>query len=270
MGCNENIATIRVERGGENGEILYIIISNPKKLNAMTTGMQIELEEVLKKYKRDKSVRVVIIRGEGDRAFSSGGELGCLDDLASTRGAEEMFQRGDDVRNHIDAMVDKPVIAAVSGYCIGAGFEVAMCCDMIYASEDAVFSLPETDLGLVPGWGGAIRLPRKITVNRAKEMILLSERIDAQEAWRLSIVNKLFPKDRLFEEVDRIAGELLKKPPLAIHGVKMIVSHGIVDGNVDVAHEIERELSIGLMATKDFHEAIDAIKEKRDPVYTGE
>lgn len=270
MACNENNAAIRLEYRGDNNEIAYIIISNLKKRNAMTTGMQIAFVETLHKVKADKSVRVVVIRGDGDRAFSSGGELSCLEDLASTRGAEDMYQRGDDIRNYINAMVSKPVIAAVSGYCIGAGFEIAMCCDMIYASDDAVFSLPEVELGLVPGWGGAIRLPRKITVNRAKEMILLGEKIDAREAWRLSIVNKIFPKESLFSEVDKIADQLISKAPLAITGIKTIVSNGIVDGNVDIAHEIERELSIGLMATKDFHEAVNAVKEKRSPVYIGE
>lgn len=262
--------TIKYSRRGDNGEILYIVISNPKKLNAMTTAMQVEFVETLGKVRDDPMVRVVVIRGEGDRSFSSGGELGCVEELASTRGAEEMYQRGNDIRNNINAMVDKPVIAAVNGYCIGAGFEIAMCCDMIYASDDAVFSLPEVELGLVPGWGGAIRLPRKITVNRAKEMILLGEKIDAGEAWRLSIVNKVFPKERFFKEVDLIADSLVKKAPLAIRGIKTIVSNGIVDGNVEMAHDIERSLSIGLMRTKDFRESIDAMRESRTPRYTGE
>lgn len=270
MSYNESVAQIRKEYRGENNEILSIIISNPKKLNALTTEMQITLATMLREVKNDSSIRALVIRGEGDRAFSSGGELSCLEDLGSQQGSLDMYQRGDDIRSFIRSMIDKPVIAAVSGYCIGAGFEIAMCCDMIYASDDALFSLPEVELGLVPGWGGAIRLPRKITVNRAKEMIMLGEKISAQEAWRLCIVNKVFPKAELFSEVDGIVDQLVKKPPLAIKGIKTIVSNGIVDGNVEIAHEIEKKLSIDLMATHDFHESIAAIKEKRKPVFTGD
>jgi enoyl-CoA hydratase/carnithine racemase len=140
---------------------------------------------------------------------------------------------------------------------------------MIYASEDAKFGLTEVNIGLVPGWGGAIRLPRKITVNKAKEMILLGERITAQEAATQGIVNRVFPKETLFDEVDQIVDKLVAKPPLAIRGIKAIVSNGIVDGNVEVAHEIEHKLSVWLMSTHDFQEAVDAFREKRPAKFEG-
>ena len=158
---------------------------------------------------------------------------------------EAMYQRGCDIRETIETY-DKPIIAAVSGYCVGGGFEIAMCCDMLYASDDARFSLPESKLGLVPGWGGAIRLPRKLTVNRAKEMILLGEQMTAQEAYLFGIVNKVFPKAHIFEDVD-----------------------SIVDGNIDAAHEVEKKLSIYLMETEDFQEAVRAFEEKRPPKFQG-
>lgn len=259
---------VRKSYRGLNNEMLYLIISNERELNALTTQMQIELIDELKAAKRDKTVRVIIIRGEGDHSFSSGGAIGNLHELKSDEARDQMYQRGVEVRETIAAM-DKPVLAAVCGYCIGAGFEIAMCCDMIYAAEGSKFGLPEIDLGLVPGWGGAIRLPRKITVNRAKEMILLGEKISAEEAWRLSIVNKVFPKDVFFHRVDEIADMLLRKPPLAVKGVKAIVSNGIVDGNISVAQEIEHRLSIFLMATEDFNEAIYAFEEKRPGNFSG-
>ena len=144
-----------------------------------------------------------------------------------------------------------------------------MCCDMIYASDDARFGLPESNLGLVPGWGGAIRLPRKVTVNKAKEMILLGEQMPAEEAYRLCIVNKIFPKEDLFAAVDRVVDRLLERAPLALRGIKAIVSHAIVDGNIDVAHEIEKKLSIYLMSTDDFKEAVSAFEEHRKPEFQG-
>lgn len=259
---------IKLQRRGSRNEILYIVFSNPRALNALTTDMQIRFIECIAEAQQDKSVRAVVIRGDGDRAFSSGGAMESLKELQDEAACEAMYQRGVDIRETIAAM-DKPIIAAVNGYCIGGGFEIAMCCDMIYASDDAKFGLTEVNIGLVPGWGGAIRLPRKITVNKAKEMILLGERISAQEAATQGIVNKVFPKKTLYEEVDRIVDQLVAKPPLAIRGIKAIVSHGIVDGNVEAAQEIEHKLSVWLMSTHDFQEAVDAFREKRPAKFEG-
>ena len=221
---------IIARRREDRPEVLYLVISNPKALNALTEEMQIDLIEKLRAARDDKSVRCVVLRGEGETIET----------------------------------YDKPIIAAVSGYCVGGGFEIAMCCDMLYASDDARFSLPESKLGLVPGWGGAIRLPRKLTVNRAKEMILLGEQMTAQEAYLFGIVNKVFPKAHIFEDVDSIVDRLLSVAPLAIRGVKAIVSHAI-----DAAHEVEKKLSIYLMETEDFQEAVRAFEEKRPPKFQG-
>lgn len=259
---------IRSERRKDKPGVLTIFLDNRPALNALTTQMQIDLIDALRRAKEDKSVRVVLIRGAGQKAFSAGGAMESLDELTDEESAAAMYQRGCDVRDVINSM-DKPVIAAVSGFCIGAGFEIAMCCDMIYASDDARFGLPESNLGLVPGWGGAIRLPRKVTVNKAKEMILLGEQMPAEEAYRLCIVNKIFPKEDLFEAVDRIIDRLLERAPLAIRGVKAIVSHAVVDGNIDAAHEVEKNLSVYLMSTDDFHEAVSAFREKRKPQFKG-
>ncbi len=267
--ASDRVDRIIPERSGKYNEVLHLIIHNPEKLNALSTVMQIEFIEFLKEAAGDDSIHVIIIRGYGDKAFSSGGQLDNLVELTDEAGQEAMYQRGVEIRETIASMY-KPVVAAVNGFCIGGGFEIAMCCDMIYASDDSKFSLPEVNMGLVPGWGGAIRLPRKVTVNKAKEMILLGEAISADEAHMWGIVNRVFPKDKLFEEVDMIIIRLLDQPPLAIRGVKKIVSHGIVDGNIDNARMIEKELSISLMATHDFEEAIAAREQKRKPKFKGE
>lgn len=260
--------SVLISRHGDFNEILTLTFHNPDALNALTLDMQIQFLDHIRAAGQDKTVRVIVLRGEGDRAFSSGGSMDFLNDMTSEEACESMYQRGVNIRNAIEQL-DKPILAAVSGWCIGGGFEIAMCCDMIYASDDARFGLTEVDIGLVPGWGGAIRLPRKVTVNKAKEMILLGRRISAQEACTQGIVNQVFPKETLFEEVDAIARQLAAKPPLAIRGIKTIVSHGIVDGNVERAAEMEHKLSVYLMSTNDFHEAVDAFRAKRKPRFTG-
>ncbi|MCI8537141.1 MAG: enoyl-CoA hydratase/isomerase family protein [Oscillospiraceae bacterium] len=260
--------SVLASRQGDAGEILTLTFHNPSALNALTLDMQVQFLDQIRAAGEDKTIRVIILRGAGERAFSSGGSMDFLDALTTEEACEAMYQRGADIRNAIERL-DKPILAAVSGWCIGGGFEIAMCCDMIYASDDARFGLTEVDIGLVPGWGGAIRLPRKVTVNKAKEMILLGRRISAQEAQIQGIVNDVFPKERLFEEVDAIARQLAAKPPLAVRGIKTIVSHGIVDGNVERAAEIEHKLSVYLMSTNDFHEAVDAFRAKRKPRFTG-
>ena len=259
---------IKCSRHGDKDEILTLTFHNPDALNALTLDMQLQFIDAIQSAGRDKSVRVIVVRGAGDRAFSAGGSMELLKELTDEASCEAMYQRGVTIRNSIE-LLDKPILAAVNGWCIGGGFEIAMCCDMIYASEDSKFGLTEVDIGLVPGWGGAIRLPRKVTVNKAKEMILLGERISAQEACTQGIVNRVFPKETLFEEVDKIARRLAAKPPLAIRGIKAIVSHGIVDGNVERAGEVEHKLSVYLMSTHDFHEAVDAFRNKRTPNFTG-
>jgi enoyl-CoA hydratase/carnithine racemase len=259
---------IIAHRREDRPEVLYLVFSNPKAMNALTTEMQIDFIEKLKQAREDKSVRCVVLRGDGNKAFSSGGAMQSLEQLTDEEDCAAMYQRGCEIREVIETY-DKPIIAAVSGYCVGGGFEIAMCCDMLYASDDAKFSLPESKLGLVPGWGGAIRLPRKLTVNRAKEMILLGEMMDAKEAYIFGIVNKVFPKAHIFEDVDAIVDRLLAVAPLAIRGVKAIVSHAIVDGNIDAAHEVEKKLSIYLMGTEDFREAVTAFGEKRTPEFKG-
>ncbi len=259
---------IIARRREDKPEVLYLVFCNPAARNALTEEMQIDFIQKLRQARDDASVRCVVIRGDGDLAFSSGGAMQSLEKLTDEEQCAAMYQRGCDIRETI-ASFDKPVIAAVSGYCVGGGFEIAMCCDMLYASDDAKFSLPESKLGLVPGWGGAIRLPRKLTVNQAKELILLGGQMSAQEAYVWGIVNKVFPKAHIFEDVDAIVDRLLQVAPLAIRGVKAIVSHAVVDGNIDVARDLERRLSVSLMETEDFREAVRAFAEKRPPVFHG-
>ena len=191
-----------------------------------------------------------------------------LAEITSPAAGEAMYQRGVKLRDTILNM-KKPTIAAVSGWCIGGGFEIALSCDLIYASEDARFGMTEVDVGLVPGWGGAIRLPRRTNLIRAKEMLLLGTRITAQEAAQQGIINRVFPKDKLFDEVDRLMDIIVRKPPLAVQGIKEIISLGALDTGFEEAREIEHRLSIRLMGSHDFREAVAAFQEKRPPNFEG-
>ena len=255
-------------RGEPDRKIATLTLSNPDALNALTTEMQLQFIEAITRLEADPQVRGIILRGDGDRAFSAGGSMDSLAEVTSPAAGEAMYQRGVKLRDTLLNM-KKPTIAAVSGWCIGGGFEIALSCDLIYASEDARFGMTEVDVGLVPGWGGAIRLPRRTNLIRAKEMLLLGSRITAQEAAQQGIINRVFSKDRLFDEVDQIMDVIVRKPPLAVQGIKEIISVGALDTGFEEAREIEHRLSIRLMGSHDFREAVSAFRQKRPPKFEG-
>jgi enoyl-CoA hydratase/carnithine racemase len=251
-------------RGTAEQKIATVTIYNPTELNALTAEMQCQMAEQLRQVEADETVRAVLLRGAGEKAFSSGGSMESLKDVTSSQGGEEMYRRGVAIRDTLMGMT-KPVVAAVSGWCIGGGFEIAMACDLIYASETARFGLTEVDIGLVPGWGGAIRLPRRTNLVRAKEMLLLGTKITAQEAYLQGVINRVFPTDTLFSEVDKILDTLAAKPPLAVRGMKEILSLGNLDTTFEEARQVEHRLSVELTGTADFREAVDAFRHKRTP-----
>lgn len=255
-------------RGEENARVATITLSNPEELNALTTQMQLQLVELVKQAGEDPTVRGIVIRGEGTRAFSAGGAMECLAEIKRPEDGEAMYRRGVAMRDSIITL-EKPVVAAVSGWCIGGGFEIAMSCDLIYAGQSARFGMTEVDVGLVPGWGGAIRLPRRTNIIRAKEMLLLGTRLTAQEAQEQGIINRVFPDETLFDEVDKIMDVVAQKPPLAVRGIKEILSLGALDTGFEEAREIEHRLSIQLMGSHDFREAVDAFQNKRTPKFEG-
>ncbi len=255
-------------RGTPDCQVATVTIYNPKELNALTKDMQEQLAAELKRAEAEPTVRAVLLRGAGERAFSSGGSMESLKDVTSAEAGEAMYRRGVAIRDTLMGMT-KPVVAAVSGWCIGGGFEIAMACDLIYASETARFGLTEVDIGLVPGWGGAIRLPRRTNLVRAKEMLLLGTKITAQEAYLQGIINRVFPGETLFQEVDKILDKLAAKPPLAVRGMKEILSLGNLDTGFEDARRVEHKLSVELTGSHDFREAVDAFRNKRKPKFEG-
>lgn len=252
---------VLTQRSGPQGELLYLILSNPTALNTLTEAMQADLARQIQAAGEDPTVRVLILRGEGTRCFSAGGSMDCLAEMSSPAVREGMYQRGLAVRRAL-AGLDKPILAAVCGHCIGAAFETAMGCDLLYASESARFSLPEVNLAITPSWGGTLLLPRKLTVNQAKELLFFGQPIDAQEAWRLGIVNQVFPQEGFFQAVEDRALRLAAKPAQALRGIKHLLSQTILDAPPEKALAAEHQWEEALMSSPAFFQAVEDFRRK--------
>lgn len=259
---------INVKRLQDRPGALYIEFDNPDAMNAFTPDMWRQLVSALREARKDDTVHVVILSGAGEKNFTSGLSM---DELNKTKGDDDyavFYTLGLEVREAIYAL-DKPVIAAVRGNCVGGGFEIALCCDLIFAAEGSKFMLPEMNIGLTPGCGGAIHLAQKIPFNRAFEMTLFAERIYADEAKSLGIVNQIFPQETYEEELLKWVDKILAKPPLAVRGLKQLLSHGNIQPDSMSALQVERRLAVDLMGTEDFKEAVSAFREKRKPNFIG-
>ena len=259
---------VNVIRREDQPGVLYLEFDNQANLNSFSSSLWRQLITQLRAARRDDSVRVVVLRGAGEEAFSSGLAIDELVTLSTDDEYALFYTLGLEIRECIYAM-DKPVIAAVKGYCVGGGLEIALCCDLVYAAENARFGLPEIGIGLVPGCGGAIHLPQKLPVNRAFEMILFSEQITAQEAHDWGFVNKVFPLDEFDANLDKIITRILRKAPCAVKALKELMAHTSLSIDESAALKSERKFSTDLMNTEDFHEAINAFLEKRRPVFRG-
>jgi enoyl-CoA hydratase/carnithine racemase len=246
---------------------LYIEFDNPP-MNQFTTDLWRQLVAALRDARHDDSVRVVVLRGAGERAFSAGLAMEMLDNLKGDEDAALIYTLGLEVREAIYAL-GKPVIAAVKGNCVGGGFEIALCCDLIYAAEGAKFMLPELNIGLVPGCGGAIHLAEKIPFNRAFEMILFSDKLTAAEAKSLGLVNQVFTAEEFDASLKTVVDRILSKPPVAVRALKELMQHAYLSVNEAPALAAERRLAVDLMRTQDFKEAVAAFREKRTPSFQG-
>jgi enoyl-CoA hydratase/carnithine racemase len=258
---------LHVRRLPEQPGILYVIFDNPP-MNQFTTDLWRELTAELRKARVDDTIGVVVLTGAGERAFSAGLSMDMLNNLESDEDSALIYACGLELREALFAL-NKPVIAAVKGNCVGGGLEIALCCDMIVAAEGAKFMLPEMNIGLVPGCGGAIHLMNRIAPNRAFEMILFSEKMMVDEALRLGLVNRVYPKETFDEDVRALCEDILKKPPVAVRALKELSAAVRFGANQTAALAVERRLSVDLMRTEDFKEAVKAFREKRAPVFKG-
>jgi len=243
-------------------KIAILKINRPEVLNAVNTETILEIESAMKEFNEDKDVRVIIITGEG-KSFVSGSDISRLAQMDSLM-AREYSQIGQRVLDFIENM-EKPVIAAVNGYALGSGCEIAMACDIRIASEKAKFGQPEVKLGLIPGHAGTQRLARLVGIGKAKELIFTGDLIDAQEAYRIGLVNKVVPAETLIEEAINLAKKIIENAgPNAVSISKTVLNRGI-DANLKTANSYETEAFSILFSTEEAKEGMKAFLEKRKP-----
>ncbi|MFC2088430.1 enoyl-CoA hydratase-related protein [Calditrichota bacterium] len=250
----------------KNGEILTITINRPDKLNALNKETLMELGTAFEKIEANNSIKGVIITGSGDKAFVAGAdilEISSLDNISGTEFALE----GQEVFNKIE-QCSKPVVAAINGFALGGGCELAMACHVRIANGDAKFGQPEVNLGVIPGFGGTQRLPRIIGKGRALELLMTGNMIDAQEAYRIGLVNQVTSKENLLDSAINILNKMAEKGPYAIEMIITAVNNGL-DKNLSTALSEEANLFGQTCATEDKQEGISAFLEKRKPNFSG-
>ncbi|MDH3453910.1 MAG: enoyl-CoA hydratase-related protein [Desulfuromonadales bacterium] len=244
----------------KDGPLATITFNNPKALNALTVATFHGLEGLLNQLEQDVDVRVVILTGAGDKAFIAGGDIGHLGTLDAD-GAREFALLAQRVIDRIEAF-PKPVIAAINGYALGGGCELAMGCDIRMAADSAKFGQPEVKLGIIPGFAGTQRLARLVGKGRAKELVFTGAMIDAEEACRIGLVNRVVAKDRLLEETRALALLMCDQSASAIKFAKDAIDNGL---EMDFARgsRYEADLFALCFTTADCKEGISAFLEKR-------
>jgi enoyl-CoA hydratase len=255
--------TVLVARAGS---VSTITIHRPDKLNALNAATIDDLRRVLLDLRHDASVRAVVLTGAGSKAFVAGadiGELAALDPLA----ARATAARGQHVFDLVEGL-GKPVIAAINGFALGGGCELAMACTLRIASDTAKFGQPEINLGLIPGYGGTQRLPRLVGKGRALDLLLRGHTIDAAEALRIGLVDRVVPAGELIPAAETLATELAAKAPQAARAILEAVTGGL---ERPLADALQHEAALfGLVAaTEDMKEGTRAFLEKRAPLFTG-
>ncbi len=256
----ENIL-LNVEDG-----IATIMFNRPKALNALNSALLEELSHALDRIAGDEEIRVLVLTGAGDKAFVAGADIKELALLTPLQ-AKMVAQRGQAVVNKIAAL---PIaaIAAVNGYALGGGTEIALGCDFIYASETASMGLPETTLGLIPGYGGTQRLPRLIGANQARELIYTGKIIPAGQALAIGLVNQVVAPEELMDAVMKTARFIAARGRVSLRAAKEAINNGL---NVDLSTglKIEQDGFATCLISEDAKEGTSAFIEKRKPVFKG-
>lgn len=242
-------------------KIGMITVNRPDVLNAVNIEALLEIEQALTTFNEDKDIRVIVITGAG-KSFVSGSDISRLAQMDAIK-AREYSLIGQRVLSAIEN-IEKPVIAAVNGFALGSGCEIAMACDIRIASEKAKFGQPEVKLGLIPGHAGTQRLARLVGVGKAKELIFTGDLIDAQEALRIGLVNAVVPVDSLLAAVDDIAKKICATGPTAVSFAKTVINRGI-DAPMKTAQSYEMEAFSILFSTEEAKEGMSAFLEKRKP-----
>lgn len=250
----------------KDGAVAVVTINRPKALNALNAATLEELDRVFAGLEKDESVCAVIITGAGEKAFVAGADISFMKDLSPLE-ARNFALLGQAVFNRIENL-PQPVIAAVNGFALGGGCELACACDIRLASENAKFGQPEVNLGVPPGFAGTQRLPRLVGKGLAKELLFTGDMITAQEAYRIGLVNKVYPAGELMEKAKEMAKKIAGKGKIAVQLVKAAVNKGM---EMDLARGMAYEAEVfGLsFATEDQKEGMAAFLEKRKAEFKG-
>ncbi|AWR95692.1 enoyl-CoA hydratase/isomerase family protein [Acidianus brierleyi] len=244
----------------KDGKIAEVILNRPEKLNTITLQMRRDLGKIFEDLDKDPETSVIIVRGEGDKAFSSGGDIS---EFLNTS-PEDLLDWGKTIETIEN--VSKPTIAVLKGYILGAGTELALACDIRVASPETEIGLPEIRLGMIPASGGLTKMVKSLGPLKAKYYLLLGKRIKAQEAQQLGLIHEIAenPYDRALE----ISKDLISLSPLAIKAMKSAINL-IMDSPIQVGYDIERKTFGLLRFSEDFKEGIDAFLQKRKPQFNG-
>jgi len=246
--------------------IARITVNRPEKLNALNRATLEEMDRAFRSLAADPAVGAVILTGSGTKAFIAGADINELASLTAAEGRDfALF--GQEILNRMETL-GKPVLAAVNGYALGGGCEVALACTLRIASAAAKFGLPEVGLGIIPGYGGTQRLPRLVGRGRAQEMILTGEMVDAAEAHRIGLVSQVVPAEELMARTEALAGAILSRGPLAVRCALDAVHHGL-DMPLGEGLAYEAALFSLLCASEDMKEGTKAFLEKRKAGFRG-
>jgi enoyl-CoA hydratase len=244
--------------------IAFVTINRPDKLNALNEQAKAELKHAFESLREDASVDVVILTGAGEKSFVAGTDIKELTELNSDSGRS--FSEGGQAVFNLIENLGKPVIAAVNGYALGGGCELALACHMRIASENARFGQPEVNLGVIPGYGGTQRLARLVGKGKAMEMILTGDQTDAHEALRIGLVNKVVSQTELLKAAEEIAGKIVTKGQIAIRTALKAVN-ATHERSLSDGQTLEARLFGDCCGTDDFKEGTKAFLEKRKPAF---
>ncbi|HYW00657.1 MAG TPA: enoyl-CoA hydratase-related protein [Candidatus Acidoferrum sp.] len=247
----------------KEGPIGIVQLNRPKVLNALSAALMEELVDAFEKLDKDESISVLILTG-GETVFATGIDL---KEIAEANHIDLILSRRFELWDRL-RKIGKPIIAAVSGYCLGGGNELAMNCDIIIASDTAIFGQPEVNVGIMPGAGGTQRLTKIAGKFRAMEMILTGNSISAEEAYRIGLVNKVSTVKDLMDETRKIAVTIASKPPISVRAAKEAILKA-EDTTMHIGLEFERKMLYTLFSTEDGKEGLNAFLEKRRPVFKG-
>lgn len=254
-----------VERETRNG-VAILRVNRPKALNALNPSTLEALERQFRDLETAPDIHGIILTGAGDKAFIAGADIGAMSNLTAAE-ALEWGRRGQSLLFRLENH-PKPVIAAVNGYALGGGLEIAMACDFIVAVPEAKLGQPEVTIGVIPGFGGTQRLARLVGKQKAKQLCMTGESIPAEEAHRLGLVARLVPRDQLLPECERILAKIHENGPVAVRLAKEVINRGL-NMNLEGACNLELDAFALCFTTHDQKEGMRAFLEKRKPRYKG-